>query len=512
VPSLPLPGLGGVDLLDILNVGVLNEYAKANGDGSSFAASGAVTNSGGFNGTTPNSNATINLNRLLGGVTDTVANLDVQVGALAASATETAGGVQSGDYKIADLKINLQAPLLGTILTTLNNTLGTVNTTLSTLPAVGALAVPGVSLTNLPNLTTLLSNFNSNLNSGADGISIDPTDGSIAISLAALIPNLNDLPANTDLLPYILDALDGLVSGALNTLTTGVTNELSGAIGSSLLGLPLVPLAQTALDLALSTAITPLVTTATGALTDAGTGQASLLDTGTGGLIGGILNGVLDLVANVQQTAGGIFTERALSVGLSLPVGLGGITAAADAVADGGLALINLANANVGPNAGPAVTALAPPVITVPKDGDQTTDTTPQIKGTGVAGAKVTVKEGSKTICTATVAADKTWKCTSVKLALGKHTIVATQTLAGVTSAKSNVVDFTIVAADYNDSGTALPATGGNGSTPLVAAAGLGLLLGGMGLTALPGGVARHGGAGSSGGGTRARGGRHAKR
>jgi hypothetical protein len=507
LPSVPLPGLSGVNLFGsggVLDVGVLNEYARAKGDGSSYGASGAVTSTGAIGSGTPNQNATIDLSKLLGGsIVGTVADLNVQVGALAAAATQNAAGATSGDYKIANLVVNLQSPALATILTTLDGVLTTVDTTLGTLPVVGGLAVPGVSLTNLPDLTAVLGTFNNSLLDGSDGISIDPATGTIAINVSSLV-NLNNLPPNTNLVPYILGALDGLVSGALTNLTTGVQAQLTKVIGSTLLGVPLLPLVQPVLDAALGAVITPLVTTATGALSGAATGQAALLDAGTGGLIGDILNGVLDLVANVQQTAGAIFTERALSVGLALPVLAGNALTATD------LALVNLASASVGPNAG--VAALAPPVITAPKDGSETTDTTPPISGTGVAGATVTVKEGSKTLCTAVVASNGKWTCTSAKLALGSHTISATQALGGRTSAKSNVVTFKVVATTPTTPGSdVLPATGGNGNPAPLAAAGLGLLLGGLGLTAAPR-LARHGGGGSAGGGAHARGGRHAKR
>lgn len=524
--DVPL-GVAGVNLLGsggILDVSALAQYARANGDGSSHGASGAVTSAGAIASGAPVQNASVNLDNVLGSLGGlNLADLSLDIGALAATATQTAGGVQTGDYKIADLVLNLQSPALGTVLTTLSGALGTANGLLpeqlntqadgallpGPLPGGAPIPVGDVDLTNLPNLAAALTTFNSTLLDGSDGISIDPSNGRILIDLDTLIPNLNNLPPNTPLLPFILAGLDGLVVDALGDLTDDIAAEFNRNIGVALTALPGVPLVGPALDAVLATltaALTSAEGSALGLVTGATGDQNNLLDADDG-LIGGVLDGILDLVANVQVLAGGTFTERALAIGISA----GGTRNVTDSVADGGLAVVNLASAAVGPNLAAAVVALAPPVITDPEDGDTTTDRTPLIEGTGVPGATVTVKKGSNTICTAKVAANGTWKCTSERLALGKHTIVATQKLGDRTSGKSNVVDFRILAADYDDdNSTALPRTGGNGSTPLVAAAGLGLLLGGMGLTALPG--ARHGGATSNGGSNRARGGRHAKR
>ena len=86
-----------------------------------------------------------------------------------------------------------------------------------------------------------------------------------------------------------------------------------------------------------------------------------------------------------------------------------------------------------------------PPVITAPTDGSTTTDTTPSVSGTGVPGDTVTVVEGSTTICTELVDNSSNWVCVSTLLAVGAHTIVATQDPPVVVSGPSNIVHFTIV-------------------------------------------------------------------
>src|SRR5918997_5336042 len=89
-------------------------------------------------------------------------------------------------------------------------------------------------------------------------------------------------------------------------------------------------------------------------------------------------------------------------------------------------------------------TALDPPVITSPTSGAITGET-PTITGTGIPGATVTVTEGGTTIGTAVVAADGTWSLVpATPLAVGGHTIAATQALGDAVSGPSAPVTFTV--------------------------------------------------------------------
>ena len=78
------------------------------------------------------------------------------------------------------------------------------------------------------------------------------------------------------------------------------------------------------------------------------------------------------------------------------------------------------------------VDALAPnaPAITAPTPDQIIEEASPAISGTGIAGAQVSVSEGTTTLCTATVAADHTWTC-QAQLPDGEHTISAIQTVDG---------------------------------------------------------------------------------
>jgi hypothetical protein len=93
-------------------------------------------------------------------------------------------------------------------------------------------------------------------------------------------------------------------------------------------------------------------------------------------------------------------------------------------------------------------TAPAKPVILSPRDGTTLGSGTPTITGTGLAGATVTVDNGSTSVCTATVAADGSWSCTPAKaLSPGDHTLTATQNTGGTDSPASDPVTVTVASA-----------------------------------------------------------------
>lgn len=109
------------------------------------------------------------------------------------------------------------------------------------------------------------------------------------------------------------------------------------------------------------------------------------------------------------------------------------------------------------------VTVTAPvdaPVIKAPADGSSTADTTPDVSGTGIPGATVTitVSNGSGVSVTASAVVDGSgnWSLTLGQLPAGAYTVNATQAINGVTSDAAEAVAFTV---------TQAPTTGGN-TTP----------------------------------------------
>jgi uncharacterized repeat protein (TIGR02543 family) len=84
-----------------------------------------------------------------------------------------------------------------------------------------------------------------------------------------------------------------------------------------------------------------------------------------------------------------------------------------------------------------------PPTITAPLTGTSTADPSVTVSGTALAGASVTVLDGATPVATATAAADGSWSLGHT-FAIGAHSLSATQTISGQTSAASATVNVTI--------------------------------------------------------------------
>ncbi|MBN9619321.1 MAG: choice-of-anchor G family protein, partial [Actinobacteria bacterium] len=242
--DLVLPRLLGIDL------GAVNQVANANVNGSSYGGSGAVSNSGGVSvgGTGgPTSMASIDLNASTiagnsgiavpgGGTADALGEVKATIGAVAALAKTPVGygKAASTTYDIASLNLTVDSPLLGSllgnVLKTLTSVLGQIVTTL-TSGLKGLVGLPAdCSLVSPSAITQPIS-----LEKGA--ITIDPSTASISISLDKLLGvlglNINSLPANTDLISYLLAyladpkglaaGLEGVVNGLLDPLEAQFT-------------------------------------------------------------------------------------------------------------------------------------------------------------------------------------------------------------------------------------------------------------------------------------------------
>jgi hypothetical protein len=218
-----LPGSGNA-----IHFGAANQVAKARSNGYAYGASGAVANSGGAsvggNNNAFPASATVNLSAAavpspgslplpgagnlaaLGGVTATI-------GAVSALAQTPVGFGKHGstDYGIAGLQLSIGSPALGGVLAQLGDAL--------VAPAVPGL--PGLpKLPGLPASCSFKTQALSPISLDGGAITIDPTNGSIGVDFAKLV-NLNSLPANTDLLDYLINYLSsssGLAKGLQATL------------------------------------------------------------------------------------------------------------------------------------------------------------------------------------------------------------------------------------------------------------------------------------------------------
>jgi hypothetical protein len=334
--ALNLPQLLGIDL------GAANQVALAKSDGQARGAAGAVLNSGGVSvggdgGASP-ANATINLTAsgLAGnspvpipggtGSADALGGVKAEIGAvssiarvpkygpaLASSWLATCTQADATCYDIASLKLSLGSPLLGGLL---SHVLGTVSTTLGTLitqltSGIGGV-VPLPANCKLVSPTAITQPIS--LDNGA--VVLDPTNGSLTIDLQKLLQtlglNLNDLPANTDLLAKVLNYLTsptGLAKGledVINGLTAPLTSQYTACKSAlqaiPLLGPVLVSLLNTltSSQTTLETAINNLVSSLSGA------GGANPLAP-----IGTLLSKLLDIGVNVQpQVSSGDFNTN----------------------------------------------------------------------------------------------------------------------------------------------------------------------------------------------------------
>ncbi|MCU1481503.1 MAG: cell wall anchor protein [Subtercola sp.] len=288
----------------LIRLGAVGQYGRANADGSSDAFSGAVsaapsligvnTVTAGRDVGSPTANSTAELSigtAMLTGGTDLV-NLDATIGTLAASAHESVGGAQSGQYRLAEVSMNVGGTLV---------------------------SVPTEALR--PVLATLIAALNT---AGVTGVTNPFTaGGTITVTLAdlqaaGLGADLNNLAPDTNLLDYVPLAVINKITALTDGVLTKAQQALSGLTGA----------AQVAVQLALTGAkaiVTPLLTALTASLQ---------------GPLQSAIDALAQLDVNHRSNVAGTFTETALHVGLG---------------SNGALATVDLASAAVGPNGGPVV-------------------------------------------------------------------------------------------------------------------------------------------------------------
>jgi hypothetical protein len=255
----------------VIQLGAVGQYARANDDGSSSAFSGAVSAAPSLIGVgtvTPSSvgdPSAENTASITVGGADALAGLQVNIGTLAASATQATDGTQSGQYVVADVGIVVNGTLVSGVLNTLNPAINTLLT---------AAAVAGLDLDN----------------PFASGTITLTEDDLLA---AAGVADINDLPAGTDLLSFVPAAVVTQISDGVNGILDAVQDRVDD-----------LGLAGLVLGAALGVAegiINPVLD--------------GLVDNLQGPL-GDAITALAQLQVNVQSTDSGTFTQTALRVGL----------------------------------------------------------------------------------------------------------------------------------------------------------------------------------------------------
>lgn len=384
--SVHLPLTGALQLPQLLGIrlGAVNQVAVAKKDGYSYGAAGAVRNSGGVSVGGDNAafpaDAKVELtasglggNAVAlpgGGSADALGGITLTTGAVSALAQTPAGYGKPGTtaYQIAGLQLELGSPALGQLLgSALSTTTGVLRQVAGAAGAASS-ALAGCDLTSgaVPSRITL--------ERGA--VVIDPATARLTVSLARLLRvlglDLSALPANTDVLSYLLGYL-----ADPNGLAKGVQDAVDGLVD------PLVAKYQqcaTALN-ALGPLAAPLQT-----LLDTLVGGKKTLESAVSGLAGSLtggaganplaplaklLDGLLDIGVNVQPNGpagpkGAAFTDRLAATpkqGTAVVPGQTIVRAleltVAGSASRGGAVTLALANAAAGP--GTATPAVAPP-------------------------------------------------------------------------------------------------------------------------------------------------------
>ncbi|NWN87817.1 MAG: choice-of-anchor G family protein [Micrococcaceae bacterium] len=490
----------------VIQLGAVNQYAEAQDSGDAYAASGAVTDQGaiavGGSDSYP-SDASLNLDALLpAGTEGLVSDLSLELGALSSNIEQLEGGEAVSDYQVAGATLNLESPAVGDIYTSLLNTVdglqgtldglgGTLENALSQGLDLGGLANLSTDVTfSPPNLSALLPD---DVIGESSGVTVDLTTGAVNVDLETLLasddslPNLNEMPANSELLSgEVLAAITDGITQAVTDVVTEIVTNLQDTIGATQLGLDaevnlisglagidisvnadlqsildgesegalsvqltgLTGLLQPLLNLLglgegseLGDVVFNLLGTTLGGTLDVLTDLESVVDDITGplatevvGPVLGVVNQVVAVTVNAQPEEGdlgpGTSTVRALQVTL-LPATE--------------LAQVNIASSTV---RGTVAEEAEPVQITDPSDGETITGTSVPVTGTAEPGATLDVTLGDQT-SEVTAEADGSWTTQFEDVEPGDYTVTATD------GATTDSVDFTVAADDSTDDNTA---------------------------------------------------------
>ena len=311
--DLPLTGALQFPQLLGINLGAVNQVANAQSNGRSWGGAGAVANSGGIsiggdNNAFP-ANASIDLSpsaisaaaKSSAAAVPSLGEVKVNVGAVAATAQTPVGKGTAGStaYEIAGLDIDAASPLLGSLLSGLNGPISKLLTNLATL-------------FKLPDTCPLSSGHLPSLDLAGGAITLDPVSGALTISLDNLLKllglDINNLPANTDVLKYLLDYI-GSPTGLAQAISSTVKSLFDPNVKNSI-AYDFVQCAPTAVQssvkklFSLTGTLSLALNKVLGGLK--GTGSTSALDP-----IATALKGLIDIGMNVQPTgAAGTFTSQ----------------------------------------------------------------------------------------------------------------------------------------------------------------------------------------------------------
>jgi hypothetical protein len=286
--TVSVPGGVTVPLSGFLSLGAVNQFSQSNSDGSSRAATGAVSDGGVVDTTGAGAypaNASLNLQGLLGPtVTGVVGDLDVALGAITSEVSLTGDGTVTRDYSVAGGTVSLQLPAITGLQTALTGDGGvasTVDAAVATLAGpdgllAGALATLDDALAPIVGAPGLNVTVTADVDQALETLLDTPVgDGVVTVNLrtGAVSADLNALLADTT-----GRGLNNLLVGE-EVLSGPVLTNLINRVGSVLETVP--QLVTTALTTALDAAVLDM----SGTVCVVGTGETCTtdgVDAGTG--------------------------------------------------------------------------------------------------------------------------------------------------------------------------------------------------------------------------------------
>jgi hypothetical protein len=245
---------GGVqtDLGEFVDAGTLNQYAEADRNGVSLGASGAIGDDGAIGAGPVASGAAgdvdVDLEATLDdSYADVLNNLSLSLDAIAARA-EGDLTTAIGDYRIEGAVLTFTSPAIGDLTAKVNEALASVDSELAALEGSdGALSAAVDDILN-PILGIVGSSANASVDIDAnvheavqslltgvygDGaVHFNLQTGSVSVDLEALLDgNLNDLPANTELLsPEVIGPVLESITDTVSTLADQIVERVDAAL------------------------------------------------------------------------------------------------------------------------------------------------------------------------------------------------------------------------------------------------------------------------------------------
>jgi hypothetical protein len=300
----------------VINLGAAEQYAQAQSNGSSMAATGAVNGDGGIGvgrlDTGVDGSASIDLNALLGTkFASVLTDLNLQSSAIASQATGVLRNA-SGSYTLANLNLSFTSPAIAGLSGKVTEALGPLNGQLASLDGpdgqlAGAVNSAVSQISPLLNLTGGNANVSANvavdLNSvvqplltgvyGDGAVSFNLETGAVTVNLAKLLGgDINSEPVGTEVLSdkVVNQILTG-ITGTVNTLVDQIAARVRTALDNAPVNVDATVNVLTAQAPLLGQTCVAGGTSAGGTV---GTGGTA----GAGGILGGLLGG----------TAGGSLT------------------------------------------------------------------------------------------------------------------------------------------------------------------------------------------------------------